>query len=96
MFAYISANREDLLGVGTLVAMEITVAGYALRKNIKRGCTIPHARACTHTRTAAADQEKMTQAVGSKLLRYRLQRKSAVSIMLESNDKIAVRTLVIC
>lgn len=71
MFAYISASREDLLGVGTLVAMEIAVAGYALRKNIKRGCTIPHARACTHTcgRTAAADQEKMTQAVGSKLLR---------------------------
>lgn len=71
MFAYMSASREDLLGVGTLVAMEIAVASYALRKNIKRGCTIPHARACTHTcgRTAAADQEKMTQAVGSKLLR---------------------------
>lgn len=36
MLAYISTHREHLRSVGTLVAMEIAVAGCALYKNIKR------------------------------------------------------------
>lgn len=51
MFAYISANEKIFSVLARWLPWRFALAGYALSKNIKRGCAIPRARAVhTHAR----------------------------------------------
>lgn len=98
MFAYISANQEGLLGVGTLVAMEMLLLAMLWVRTSKEDAPF-HMRVRAHTH--AEERLLQTKRRWHKQLvpncsAAGFQRKSAVSIMLESNDKITVRTLVIC